>query len=125
MMVSSEQKVKAVEAYVAAYGAGDLDGVVAVFADDATVEDPVGSTPLVGKAAIRAFMSVGIGMGARLSLQGPVRCAGDYAAFPFEVTLSIEGRKTRIEVIDIFAFDAAGKVREMRAFFGPDNIGTV
>ncbi len=125
MTISPGQKINAVEAYIAAYGAGDLDGVVAVFADDAIVEDPVGSKPLVGKEAIRAFMAVGIGMGARLSLQGPVRCAGDYAAFPFEVTLAIEGRKTRIEVIDVFAFDTAGKVREMRAFFGPDNFGTI
>jgi ketosteroid isomerase-like protein len=40
----------AVHAYVAALNAGDLDAIVALYADDASVEDPVGSTspPLQG-----------------------------------------------------------------------------
>lgn len=122
MTVAAADKIEAVEAYIAAYGRGDLDGVVAVFAEHATVEDPVGSSPLVGKAAIRDFMAVGIAMGAKLTLEGPIRCAGDFAAFPFVVTLDIEGRATRIEVIDVFRFDADGKVAEMRAFFGPENM---
>ena len=122
MSVPAADKIKAVEAYIAAYGCGDLDGVVAVFAEHATVEDPVGSPLLVGKAAIRDFMAVGIAMGAKLTLEGPIRCAGDFAAFPFVVTLDIEGRATRIEVIDVFRFDADGKVAEMRAFFGPENM---
>ena len=122
MPVTAADKIKAVEAYIAAYGRGDLDGVAAVFADDATADDPVGSPLLVGKAAIRDFMAVGISMGAKLTLEGPIRCAGDYAAFPFVVTLDIEGQATRIEVIDIFRFDDGGKVIEMRAFFGPENM---
>ncbi len=122
MTVAAADKIEAVEAYIAAYGRGDLDGVVAVFAEHAIVEDPVGSPPLVGKAAIRDFMAVGIAMGAKLTLEGPIRCAGDFAAFPFVVTLDIEGRATRIEVIDVFRFDADGKVAEMRAFFGPENM---
>ena len=122
MSVTAADQIQAVEAYIAAYGRGDLEGVVAVFADNATAEDPVGSPPLVGKAAIRDFMAVGISMGAQLTLEGPIRCAGDYAAFPFVVTLDIEGQATRIEVIDIFRFDDDGKVMEMRAFFGPENM---
>ena len=122
MSVTVADKIKAVEAYISAYGRGDLDGVVGVFAEHATAEDPVGSPPLAGKPAIRDFMAVGIAMGAQLTLEGPIRCAGDYAAFPFVVTLDIEGQATRIEVIDIFRFDDDGKVVEMRAFFGPENI---
>lgn len=122
MSVPAADKIKAVEAYIAAYGRGDLDGVVGVFADDATAEDPVGSQPLVGKPAIRDFMAVGIAMGAKLTLEGPIRCASDYAAFPFFVTLDIAGQATRIDVIDIFKFDDDGKVVEMRAFFGPENM---
>ena len=122
MSLAAADKIKAVEAYIAAYARGDLDGILSVFADGATVEDPVGSSPLAGKDAIRAFMSAGIAMGAKLSLLGDVRCAGDYAAFPFVVALDYEGRDTRIEVIDVFRFDDQGKVFEMRAFFGPENI---
>lgn len=122
MAISAADKVKAVEAYIEAYGRGDLDAILDVFADDATVEDPVGSPLLVGKDAIRGLMGQGVAMGAKLELQGAVRCAANYAAFPFVVALDIEGRPTRIEVIDIFTFNDAGKVIEMRAFFGPENI---
>ncbi len=123
MAISAADKVKAVEAYIAAYGRGDLAGILDVFADDATVEDPVGSPLLVGKEAIATLMGQGVAMGAKLTRLGAVRCAGNYAAFPFVVALEIEGRATRIEVIDIFKFNDAGKVVEMRAFFGPENIG--
>ncbi len=122
MSVSVADRVKAVETYIASYCAGDLDGIVSVFADNATVEDPVGTPLVIGKEAIRAFMARGVSMGAKLGLLGAIRCAGDYAAFPFAVTLELEGKPTRIEVIDVFRFDAEGKVVEMRAFFGAENI---
>lgn len=122
MTASTADKIRAIETYIASYGAGDLDGVVSVFADDATVEDPVGTPPIVGGDAIRTFMARGIAMGAKLTLLGAIRCAGEYAVFPFVVTLHVKGKPTRIEVIDQFRFNDAGKVVEMRAFFGTENI---
>lgn len=123
MPVSAEDKIKAVKTYVDSYCAGDLDGIVSIFADDATVEDPVGTPPICGIDAIREFMAAGVGMGAKLKLEGNIRFAKDYAAFPFIVTLTYEGNLTAIEVIDIFKFNDDGKVSEMRAFFGPENMG--
>lgn len=122
MAVQTSDKVRAVEAYIAAYNCGDLAAILDVFADDATVEDPVGSPLLVGKDAIATLMGQGVAMRARLALLGAVRCAGDYAAFPFAVTFEGDRGPARIEVIDIFRFNAAGKVAEMRAFFGPENM---
>jgi steroid delta-isomerase len=115
--------VAAVEAYVGHYNRGDLDGVCAVFAEDAVVEDPVGSPPRTGQAALREFFAVGIAAGARLTLDGPVRCTADHAAFPFHVELYWDGNETRIDVIDVFTFDAQGKVNGMKAYFGPANMG--
>lgn len=40
--------------YVAAFNAADAGRVVALFADDATVEDPVGSPVVAGREAILA-----------------------------------------------------------------------
>lgn len=48
-MNSVEHMTAVVQRYVAALNAGDLDGIVALFADDATVEDPVGSEPRRGR----------------------------------------------------------------------------
>ena len=113
----------AVETYVESYNRSDLDGVLSIFAEDATVEDPVGTPIKQGHAALREFFAVGVQMGARLHLDGPIRCAAGHAAFPFHVTIDLEGKQTRIDVIDVFRFNKAGKVAKMRAFFGPENMG--
>lgn len=122
-MASADQMVAAVETYIGSYNRADLDGVCAVFAEDAVVEDPVGTPPRVGQAALREFFAVGIAAGARLTLDGPVRCAADHAAFAFHVDLEWDGSATRIDVIDVFTFDAHGKVSSMKAYFGPANMG--
>lgn len=122
MTVSAADKIKAVETYVASYCAGNLDGIASIFADDVTVEDPVGTPILMGLDAIRTFFSKGVEMGAQLKLLGPVRCADDYAAFPFSVELDFDGNSKRIEVIDLFRFNDQGKVTGMRAFWGPENM---
>lgn len=112
----------AVHAYVAALNAGDLDGIVALYADDASVEDPVGSTPLVGTEAIRAFYARSTAMPLQVTLDGEVRVAGNECAFPFSVSFVHEGRRTTIRPIDTFRFDEAVRIVQMRAFFGPGNI---
>ena len=120
-MSSHADKVRAVEAYIAAFSRGDAEAVVALFAEDATVEDPIGSPAHKGRDAIRAFYVASMATGAKLTLEGPVRTAADYAAFAFSVSLNYGGEK-RVDVIDTFRFDEAGKVIEMRAYFGPDNM---
>lgn len=121
-MPAPEHMAAAVHAYVDGFERGDLDAIVGLFADDATVEDPVGTPPKRGLAEIRAFYAGSLATGAKLELLGDPRCAGDYAAFPFAVKLEWDGRRQIIEVIDTFRFDEAGKITEMRAFFGPANM---
>lgn len=125
MAIAAARKIEAVETYIAGYANRNIDEVMSIFAENVTVEDPVGTPALVGKAAVRDFMSVAITMRATLRLRGEIRCAGDFAAFPFVVALDYHGRNTEIEVIDIFQFNDQGEVTEMRAFFGPDNIRVV
>lgn len=112
----------AVHAYVAAFEAGSADQVAALYAQDATVEDPIGSPIHKGREAIRAFYAQSMKTGAKLKLEGPVRVAGDYAVFPFSVNLNYDGGHKRIDVIDTFRFNAANEVIEMRAFWGPTNM---
>jgi steroid delta-isomerase len=122
MASSREQKVAAVEAYVQAFADSDVEAICALYAEDATVEDPVGTPLHVGAEAIRRFyaglMAAG---GARLELQPPVRTSETTAAFAFSSFLTRDGVPMRIDVIDIFEFDAGGKVKVMRAHWGPGN----
>jgi len=121
-MPDPEKMVAAVQAYVAAFEAGSADAVAALFADDATVEDPIGAPIHHGREAIRAFYAQSMLTGAKLSLEGAVRVTGDYAVFPFAVHLNYDGGPKRIDVIDTFRFNAANEVIEMRAFWGPTNM---
>jgi steroid delta-isomerase len=120
-MVDHAAKVAAVEAYIDAFAKSDPDAVVKLFAEDATVEDPIGTPIHTGHAAIREFYANSMKTGAKLSLDAPVRTAEGYAAFAFSVKLNMGGEKV-IQVIDTFKFNDAGKVSEMRAFWSANNM---
>ena len=121
-MPSPEQMEAAVHTYVEAFAKGDPELAVGIFADDAVIEDPIGTEPKVGKAAIREFYTQSMATGATLHLAGPVRVAAAHAAFAMQVRLHWDGKDMAIDVIDTFAFDDAGKVKEMKAYFGPGNM---
>jgi steroid delta-isomerase len=121
--MSAQDYRKAVEQYIDALNAADLERILDIYAEDAAVEDPVGSAPYRGKQAISDFYAQGaINSGLRATLTGPVRIAGREAAFSFYVDIEMDGNKMRIEPIDVFRFNEAGKVESMRAFWGPENM---
>lgn len=121
-MIDDAAKIAVVHAYVEGFARGDADAIVDLYAADATVEDPVGTPIRRGRAEIREFYAGSAATGARLELQGDPRCVADSVAFAFAVRLEWEGQKSVIEVIDTFRFDDAGKIAEMRAFWGPGNV---
>ncbi len=116
-MLNPEQMQAAVHEYVRALNAVDLDAIVALFADDAVVEDPVGSEPKRGLAAIREFYAASVAMKLVVALEGPVRAVANEAVFPFSVSLVINGQPVVIRPIDHFRFNEAGRIVQMRAFF--------
>ena len=119
-MPTEKEMIRAVHDYVAAFEKNDSELAVGLFAENATVEDPVGSPILKGRAAIRDFYARVMARGAKLRLEGTVRAGANYAAFAFSALMDPSGEK-RIEVIDTFRFNDQGKVVEMRAFWGPGN----
>jgi ketosteroid isomerase-like protein len=46
---------RAALAYIDTFGNGDIDARVALFAPEASFEDPAGTPPITGHAALRAF----------------------------------------------------------------------
>jgi Nuclear transport factor 2 (NTF2) domain. len=107
--------------YVERVDAGDIEGILALYAEDAKVEDPVGSTPLRGIEAIAAFYRQGLGtLQVSAALTGPVRATCDgQGAVPFRVVFG--GRA--LDVIDVMAFDAQGLIRSMKAYWSEVNVG--
>lgn len=116
-MTDAAQMKQAVENYIKAISTEDMDMIRAIYADNATVEDPVGSPQHEGIEAIMKFYGAIKGLGVKLELTGAIRCAGKAAAFPFTAKIG----PTTMEVIDVFEFNDAGKVVSMRAYWGPEN----
>lgn len=111
-----------VHRYIAALNAADLDAIAALYAADATVEDPVGSPVHRGRDAIRAFYAASLACRLDVTLEGPVRAAANEAAFAFCVRLHWQGQDMEIRPIDVFRFNEAGEIASMRAIFGPANM---
>lgn len=125
--MSSESAMRAaMQEYIDAFNRADLDSLVALFADDATVVDPVGSPPREGRAAIEAFYREALQTGARLTLAAPIRASYDRAAaMAFDVELTLEDGPTRIRTIDVMTFDDDGRFASMHAYWGPGDMEPV
>ncbi len=121
-MLNQESAQAIVDRYLSALVEGDLESVLALYATDAVVEDPVGSEPIVGKAALTEFYSKAVDMVVEAHCQGPVRTAGHEIAFSFEIEAVFEGQRSKIEIIDHFVLNAEQKIQSMRAFWSEANM---
>jgi len=101
---------------------GDVDGIVALYAQDASIEDPIGSELRRGEAAIRAFYESSAGSITMLRT-GPVRVAGNEAATPLVALIGPEGPDQQaLDIISVMVFDDEGKVTSMRAYWSFDGM---
>ncbi|WP_035526537.1 nuclear transport factor 2 family protein [Haliea salexigens] len=116
--MDNADKIAMVERYVQAFEKGDVEIIRSMYAQDAVVEDPVGTDAHHGLDAICAFYQGALGAGAKLRLSGQARCAGNAVAFPFHVVMP----GMQIDVIDVFEFNDEGKISSMKAYWGPDNL---
>jgi len=120
----SEKTMKAaMQAYIDGFNRNDLDAIIGLYADDATVEDPVGKEVMQGREKIAAFYKMSLTTGAKLKLAAPVRAShGNSAAMAFDVELNMPQGHMVIRVIDVMTFNEAGKFSSMRAFWGPSDM---
>ncbi|HZB71581.1 MAG TPA: nuclear transport factor 2 family protein [Acidimicrobiales bacterium] len=113
-----------IERYQSTFSADDRDGWLALFTDDAVLEDPVGSAPHEGRAAIAAFwdaVHARTERGTVRMTQGPAVC-GLEAAWAFELDVTVKGRRSLVGIIDHGTFAADGRIRRIRAFWSPATV---
>ena len=118
-MSKQDQMAQAPAKYLEALSNKNLEGIMALYAENAVVEDPVGSDPHVGTAAIREFYTGAVGFDLEAALTGQVRIAGDEVAFPFTCSNAAAG--LTMHIIDVFKFNDEGLITSMRAFWGDSN----
>jgi steroid Delta-isomerase len=116
---------EAVHRYIALIADGSARDLADLYADDATVEDPVGGEVHIGRTAIQGFYALAENVEKECELVS-LRVAGSEAAFQFRLTItSGDGGKMRIEPIDVMAFDNAGKVTAMKAYWSAADVTTL
>ena len=123
-MISAQQVQATMARYVELVDAGDIDGIVALYGQDAVVEDPVGQPPIRGLVAIERFYREGLGASkVSATLTGPVRATlNGCGAMPFRVDMQWAGQPCSLHVIDVMEFDADGKIRSMKAYWSETNL---
>jgi steroid delta-isomerase len=122
-----EDIISTVEAYAAAQTSGDVDAVVALFAPDAVVADPVHEPAHVGREAIHTFFSGTRDMVDSMVLEvtGPIRAVDRYAAVPLRAVSDIGGSRVAVDIVDVFTFEDNGLIGDMKAYWDPAGITPV
>jgi steroid delta-isomerase len=123
-MAASEERIReVVERYVALVATGSADEIADLYAEGATVEDPVGSGVLTTREEIHGFYATLEVLDQETRLI-EARITGGQAAFLFEVRTLSDGVTYSLSPIDVMTFDDDGLVTSMRAFWGPSDLGT-
>jgi steroid delta-isomerase len=121
MGASAEKIREAVDAYVRLVASGTADEIVALYAEGATVEDPVGSAVLTQRADIHGFYARLEGLDAETNLLS-AKIAGGQAAFLFEIVTRAGDQTYTVTPIDVMTFDDDGLITSMRAYWGESDM---
>lgn len=120
-MADPERINATIDAYMAAFSAGDRDAYLGCFAEDAWIEDPVGSPRRRGRDGIGGFWDETHGLSEAIELRplGLRVVVGNEATFTMQARPTMAGATYALDIIDHMTFDEAGKIATMRAFFDP------
>lgn len=120
----TQAEMKAVmQKYIDSFNNRNADTLVSLFADNARIEDPVGGQPIEGKEAIASFYQKGITLVNKLELAAPIRGShNNSAAMAFIINMDMDGKEVQIHCIDVMTFNDSGKVVDMKAYWGPEDI---
>jgi steroid Delta-isomerase len=120
-MSTPEDNAKTVKRYLELAGEGRTDDIVGLYAEDGTVEDPVGGEVHIGHEAIRGFYSALADVNAEPEMFS-LRTLGNEAAWYWALKVDVGGNRMQIEIISTMTFNDDGKVVSMKAYWTPENI---
>lgn len=119
-----DQIADTIRRYVSLLATGSTDDLLELFAEDATVEDPVGSDVRAGRNEIREFFSTLQQLERETELV-LLRVVGNEAAFSFTITFKVGDTPMRLQPIDTMTFDRDGKITSVRSYFAPTDLAEV
>ncbi len=122
----AEHLESVVRRYLELIASGTAEEIAELYADDATVEDPVGGGEIhIGRYAITGFYRNIENLPRETELLA-LRVCGHEVAFMFRITIGAgEGSRMRIEPIDVMTFNANGRIASMKAYWSAADVSTV
>lgn len=116
MAASNERIREVVEAYVDRVGNGTSAEVLALYAEGATVEDPVGTEVRTTREQIAEFYGSLDGLEQETTLI-EARIGGGQAAFLFRISTKVGDQTYTMAPIDVMTFDDDGLITSMKAYW--------
>jgi steroid delta-isomerase len=114
-----------IDTYVERFSGGDAVGWAALFAPDATHEDPVGTEANIGRDRIQAFYERSVEMfgSLRVVRTGEVIVAGNEAAVTLEAYAGTGASRVHMpHIIDTIRVGDDGLIEQLRAYWQFDSV---
>jgi steroid delta-isomerase len=123
-MATADDYAATVNRYLELLATGGADEITALYTDDATIEDPVGSDVRRGRGAVHEFYAAIENLSKEAELV-MLRAAGNEVAFWWRMTVNAGESRTRLEPISVMTFDDDAKITSMRAFWSPADVAVL
>jgi len=126
MPTTPDQVRHALEQYIKAWTIKDKQLLLSLFAEDGTLEDPVGTPPFRGHAGIGGFWDFALaGEGRQVTPRlEEIRACGSQGILRFTMEVRIPDKRQglNLSIIEHAEFDDAGKIRHLRAFWDESSV---
>ncbi|MGB0621601.1 MAG: nuclear transport factor 2 family protein [Myxococcota bacterium] len=119
MELDRERAEEIFSTYLACHARNDRAGVMALFAADAAVEDPVGSPVHEGFGAIEAFYAGTHERNGTMRIErvGALLVGGDELTAHVRAALDAPGAPPAMDVIYVIRVDVEGQILSLRAWY--------
>ncbi|MGD0031130.1 steroid delta-isomerase [Paenibacillus illinoisensis] len=125
-MPTQEHMKKAMQSYIEAINNKNPEAMHNLFADNVRGEDPIGTKPRLTTKGSKTetpkeddLQYIPI----KAELISPISTSyGNSAAMAFKLYMDVGGQVVTIDIIDVMQFDESGKIIEIMAHWGRENV---
>ncbi|OAB41055.1 nuclear transport factor 2 family protein [Paenibacillus antarcticus] len=122
-MLEQPEIKQAMQQYIDHFNANDLESLLGLFSETASLEDPVGSIPIEGTEPIRQFYSKVVNGDTKIKLMTPICGSHSHSgAMAIEIETNAKGEKVVIQAIEIMSFDEFGKIMNLQVYWGKEDL---
>jgi steroid delta-isomerase len=142
MLIDERKRKKTILAHCQHMNAGDIDALLALYADDVVFEDPVGAGRQTGRESLRAHLMLSIEANTKEVPGEPIASQdGVHALMPVTAVMDYlpkgkvfadrgwltapeesEGKHVKCEYVMMLRIGAGGLIEEFKAYWGRDEI---